>query len=87
MLWLTTAVEELNQLDADEYRRARKDGERSPEESLLKLLVQVASGFPSTVEDLLARMRERAEDICSRTWTSRYCTPSRCHGRVSGCTS
>jgi tetratricopeptide (TPR) repeat protein len=68
-LWLELALEELNLLDADDFARADREYEGTPEERLHQMLQGVAAGFPPTVEALYGQMLDRLEDAYGVGWT------------------
>ena len=68
-LWLELALEELNLLDADDFARADREYEGTPEERLHKMVLDVAAGFPPTVEALYGQMLDRLEEAYGVGWT------------------
>jgi len=59
-LWLTLAVDELNLLDEDDFARAERDFDGTPEERLHQLLLSAAASFPTDVQGLYADILDRA---------------------------
>lgn len=59
--WLTVALEQLNLLDADDFARADRDFQGSPEARLLALVVDTAEQLPAGVEDLYGWVLARNE--------------------------
>ena len=59
-LWLVSALEEMNLLDGDDFRRAEAGKEATNEERLHAMVVAEARAMPGDVEGLYARIFERA---------------------------
>ena len=59
-LWLVSALEELNLLDGDDFRRAEAGTEGADEDRLHAMVVGEARALPGDVEGLYARLFERA---------------------------
>ncbi|MBN2575288.1 MAG: DUF4062 domain-containing protein, partial [Deltaproteobacteria bacterium] len=59
-LWLVSALEELNLLDGDDFRRAEAGQAATDEERLHAMVVAEAAAMPGDVEGLYGRIFERA---------------------------
>ncbi len=59
-LWLVSALEELNLLDGDDFRRAESGTEGTDEDRLHAMVVAEAGALPGDVEGLYTRIFERA---------------------------
>ena len=62
LLWLKTAVEELNLLDEDDFRRARKAYRGSEDQRLHKLVLATAKTMNGTADGLYRAVLARLED-------------------------
>jgi tetratricopeptide (TPR) repeat protein len=67
-LWLTLAMEELNLLDADDFARADRVFEGTPEQRLHQMVLDVATRLPPDVEGLYEWMLRRNEIVCGEAW-------------------
>lgn len=59
-LWLVSALEELNLLDGDDFRRADAEAQATEEDRLHAMVVSEGRAMPGDVEALYARIFERA---------------------------
>ena len=62
LLWLKTAVEELNLLDEDDFRRARKAYRGSEDQRLHKLVLNTAKAMDGTADGLYWAVLARLQD-------------------------
>jgi tetratricopeptide (TPR) repeat protein len=59
-LWLVSALEELNLLDGDDFRRAEADTQKRDEDRLHAMVVSEARAIPGDIEELYGRVFDRA---------------------------
>ena len=68
-LWLTLALEQLNLLDADDFARADRTFEGTPEERLTAMVMDTAKRMPADMEDLYEWLINQNEKIHGREYT------------------
>ncbi len=71
-LWLELAVEELNLLDADDFKRAHQQYSGTDEERLLAMMCDTTQSFPPDVEGMYGFMLEHAEEIHGKEWAESF---------------
>lgn len=71
-LWLELALQELNLLDQDDFKRAEREYQGSSEERLRCLLMDTARQLPADIEGLYGLMLQRTETIWGKTWTRAF---------------
>ena len=70
-LWLVLAVEELNLVDGDDFRRMRTYT-GSVAEQLRSLMLEIVAGLPSDVPGLYGQTFERAEKLFGSLWAQAF---------------
>jgi hypothetical protein len=71
-LWLILAGEELNLLDADDFARAHRTYDGSPEERIAALLRDRVAGLPDDVDGLYRAAVRRSEQMFGRAQTAAF---------------
>ncbi|MBN1453170.1 MAG: tetratricopeptide repeat protein [Anaerolineales bacterium] len=68
-LWLTLALDLLNQLDTDDFTAAEAGTGGSPEEKLRRMVLERARNLPPDVEGLYGHLLTRVEKVAGREET------------------
>jgi hypothetical protein len=84
-LWLDLAVEELLLLDADDFARAEREFEGTPEQKLHKLLLRTAETLLPDVEGLYGYLLTRAAKLHGEKLVQAF-AELMAAGRTGGCT-
>ena len=66
-LWLELALEELNLLDEDDFRRVKQFKGR-PDQQLHQLLLSVADEMPADIEGMYGWLLQKTEEVWGEAW-------------------